>query len=139
MRSAKPPAIATLEEFNFLSPIGLTVSQDRTNRIISPTGGYTLLLDLEHASKWTPRGWLPDGALVRGEQQLYLRQPGYGTSYLSGKIQIEELMAERALQLGDEFTIGRFFDEFFHAGVIPVTLARWEMTGTQDPILGGGG
>jgi uncharacterized protein (DUF885 family) len=93
---------------------------------------------VEHASTWTPRGWLPDGALVRGEQQLYLRQPGYGTSYLSGKIQIEELLAERALQLGDEFSIGRFFDEFFDVGVIPVTLVRWAMTGTRDPILTGG-
>jgi len=36
----------------------------------------------DFASRWTPRGWLPDGALVRGEQHLYLRQPGYGTSYL---------------------------------------------------------
>jgi hypothetical protein len=99
---------------------------------------FTMEEAVEHASTWTPRGWLPDGALVRGEQQLYLRQPGYGTSYLSGKIQIEELLAERALQLGDEFSIGRFFDEFFDVGVIPVTLVRWAMTGTRDPILTGG-
>jgi hypothetical protein len=91
---------------------------------------------VEHASTWTPRGWLPDGDLVRFEQQLYLRQPGYGTSYLSGKIQLEELMAEQALQLGDDFTVGRFFDELFDTGVIPLTLTRWEMTGTRDPILG---
>ena len=96
---------------------------------------FTMEEAVEHAMQWTPRGWLPDGALVRGEQHLYLRQPGYGTSYLSGKIQIEELMAERALQLGDDFTIRRFFDEFFAAGVIPVALARWEMTGTKDEIL----
>ncbi|MDH5591036.1 MAG: DUF885 domain-containing protein, partial [Gemmatimonadota bacterium] len=86
---------------------------------------------VEHAMTWTPRGWLPDGDLVRFEQHLYLRQPGYGTSYLTGKIQIEELMAERALQLGDDFTVGRFFDEFFDAGVIPVALTRWEMTGER--------
>jgi hypothetical protein len=90
---------------------------------------------VEHASTWTPRGWLPDGDLVRFEQQLYLRQPGYGTSYLSGKIQLEELMAEQALQLGDDFTVGRFFDELFDTGVIPLTLTRWEMTGTRAPIL----
>ena len=91
-----------------------------------------------HAMEWTPRGWLPDGDLVRGEQHLYLRQPGYGTSYLTGKIQIEELMAEFALQEGDDFTVGRFFDGFFDAGVIPVVLTRWEMTGEMDPILGDG-
>ncbi len=88
-----------------------------------------------YATEWTPRGWLPDGDLVRNEQHLYLRQPGYGTSYLTGKIQIEELLAERGLQLGDDFTIGRFFDEFFEAGVIPITLTRWEMTGRRNPIL----
>jgi hypothetical protein len=100
---------------------------------------FTMEEAVEHASTWTPRGWLPDGDLVRFEQQLYLRQPGYGTSYLSGKIQMEQLMAERALQLGDEFTVGRFFDEIFDTGVIPFTLTRWEMTGTKDPILEGVG
>jgi hypothetical protein len=44
-------------------------------------------------------------------------------------------MAERALQLGDAFTIGRFFDEFFAAGVIPVSLVRWELTGSRAAIL----
>ena len=96
---------------------------------------FTMEEAVEHAITWTPRGWLPDGDLVRGEQHLYLRQPGYGTSYLTGKIQIEELLAERALQLGGDFTIRRFFDEFFDAGVIPVVLARWEMTGHRDEIL----
>jgi uncharacterized protein (DUF885 family) len=72
---------------------------------------------------------------VRGEQHLYLRQPGYGTSYVTGKIQIEELMAEEALQRGEEFTLKQFFDDFFDAGVIPTVLTRWEMTGAKDPIL----
>ena len=99
---------------------------------------FTMEEAVEHSMKWTPRGWLPDGDLVRGEQHLYLRQPGYGTSYLSGKIQIEELLAERALQLGEDFTVRRFFDEFFDAGVVPVVLTRWEMTGNRDEILDGG-
>ncbi len=87
------------------------------------------------AGRWTPRGWLPDGDLVRGEQHLYLRQPGYGTSYVAGKIQIEELLAEEALQEGEGFTVKGFFDDFYAAGVIPTVLVRWEMTGEKDPIL----
>jgi hypothetical protein len=90
---------------------------------------------VEYAGKWTPRGWLPDGDLVRGEQHLYLRQPGYGTSYVAGKVQIEELLAEEALQEGDAFTVKDFFDDFYAAGVIPTVLVRWEMTGEKDPIL----
>ncbi|MDH3732696.1 MAG: DUF885 domain-containing protein [Gemmatimonadota bacterium] len=96
---------------------------------------FTMEEAVEHAMTWTPRGWLPDGALVRGEQHLYLRQPGYGTSYLTGKIQIEELLAEEALERGDDFTIAQFFDDFFDAGVIPITLTRWQMTGSRDAIL----
>ena len=88
-----------------------------------------------HAMKWTPKGWLPDGDLVRGEQSLYLRQPGYGTSYVTGKIQIEELLAEFAIQEGEEFSVKRFFDAFYDVGVIPIVLTRWEMTGEKDAIL----
>ncbi|MGB5479233.1 MAG: hypothetical protein WBO53_19690, partial [Thermoanaerobaculia bacterium] len=64
-----------------------------------------------------------------------LQQPGYGTSYLTGKALIEDLLAERALQLEDEFVLKDVMEEFFATGVIPVSLIRWEMTGRRDPIL----
>ena len=96
---------------------------------------YDMEEAVAHATDWTPRGWLPDAALVRNEQHLYLRQPGYGTSYLTGKIQIEELMGEWALREGESFSVKRFFDDFFAAGVIPVVLTRWEMTGDIEELL----
>jgi uncharacterized protein (DUF885 family) len=85
------------------------------------------------AAEQTPRGWFrADGDLVLFEQQLYLQQPGYGTSYLTGKALIESLMAEHALQLGDTFILQGFMEEFLASGVIPVSLIRWEMTGNAD-------
>ncbi|MEC8943771.1 MAG: DUF885 family protein, partial [Acidobacteriota bacterium] len=81
-------------------------------------------------------GFLPaDGATIQGEEHFYLTQPGYGTSYIIGKIEIEKLMAERAIQLGNEFTVKRFFNEFLDTGVIPVSLVRWQLTGKKDTIL----
>jgi uncharacterized protein (DUF885 family) len=81
---------------------------------------------------WTPRGWMrPDLDLLGFEQQLYLRQPAYGTSYVTGKYLIDELIAARAKQLGDSFSLRRFFDEFNATGVIPVTLIQWELTGER--------
>ena len=83
--------------------------------------------------EWTPRGWMrPDLDLLGFEQQLYLRQPGYGSSYVTGKSLIDQLIKDRAHQLGDKFTLRRFFDEFIAAGMIPTTLIRWEMTGMTD-------
>jgi uncharacterized protein (DUF885 family) len=94
---------------------------------------------VEQAGRWTPRGWLPEGDLVRFEQHLYLRQPGYGTSYVTGKILIEQILAEVALLHGEAFTMKGFFDAFFDAGVIPLPLVRWELTGVRDSILVGPG
>ena len=82
--------------------------------------------------QWTPRGWMrPDLDLLGFEQQLYLRQPGYGTSYVTGKYLIDELIRERAQQLGDDFSLRRFFDEFNAAGMIPVSLVHWQLTGRK--------
>lgn len=97
-------------------------------------------MSLEEASAFasanTPRGWLSmDGQLVRDEQHLYLQQPGYGTSYLVGKIEIEKLLADRRAQLGEKFRMKAFMDDFNGRGLIPASLLRWEMTGQKSPEL----
>ncbi len=90
--------------------------------------------------KWTPRGWMsPDLELLGFEQQLYLRKPGYGTSYVTGKHLVEELLADRARQVieenGEEYTLSDFFAEMDDAGVIPVSLICWQLTG-DDSMIG---
>lgn len=90
----------------------------------------TLEQAAEFASANTPRGWLRlEGTTVRGEQHLYLQQPAYGTSYLIGKMQIEALLAERKRQKGDAFAFRAFMDEFEAAGLVPMSLIAWELTG----------
>jgi uncharacterized protein (DUF885 family) len=91
---------------------------------------FTLEQAAQFTSANTPRGWLRlDGNLVRDEQHLYLQQPAYGTSYVVGKIQIEALLAARRRQLGGEFTMKRFMDDFDAAGLVPMSLLHWELTG----------
>ena len=85
--------------------------------------------------EWTPRGWMrPDLDLLHFEQQLYLRQPGYGTSYVTGKSLVDELIKDRSRQLGDDFTLRRFFDEFNAAGMMPMSLVRWQLTGDDSQV-----
>jgi hypothetical protein len=78
---------------------------------------------------WTPRGWMRRDPLLGFEQHLYLRQPGYGASYITGGRLMEETIAERARQLGSQFSIRRVMDEINAAGMIPVSLIYWELTG----------
>jgi hypothetical protein len=96
---------------------------------------FTLEDAVKFAIEWTPRGWLPkDQDTVWFDEKLYLHQPGYGASYVIGKIQLDKLLADRAHQLGDKFSIKQCLDEFFSSGMIPIALTRWEMTGLEDEI-----
>lgn len=94
----------------------------------------TLQQAREFQVTWTPQGWTGDVSLVGFEQQLYLRQPGYGPSYVTGKYLIDRLMMDRSRTLGDGFRIIDFFDTMYAAGMIPVSLIRWQMTGVDDEV-----
>ncbi|HWM29320.1 MAG TPA: hypothetical protein VNQ14_12735 [Woeseiaceae bacterium] len=80
--------------------------------------------------KWTPRGWMGnEPRLLRYEQQLYLRQPGYGTSYITGKLLIDRLLMSRTREMqGQEYSLADFLDELNRAGPIPLTLIHWQLT-----------
>ncbi|MDW3209751.1 MAG: hypothetical protein R8N23_07785 [Reichenbachiella sp.] len=84
-------------------------------------------------SEYTPRGWMKtEKELLLFEQHLYLRQPGYGTSYITGKYLLENAMADvaRLQELkGKLFKTKSFFDELNSIGNIPISLGHWEMTG----------
>lgn len=96
---------------------------------------FTLKEARDFHVKWTPRGWMREDLDLLGfEQLLYLRQPGYGTSYITGKALMDRLIADRARQLGEAFTLEGFFQEVDEVGVIPVSLIRWQLTGEDDAI-----
>jgi hypothetical protein len=96
---------------------------------------YTMKEARDFHVAWTPRGWMREDLDLLGfEQQLYLRQPGYGTSYITGKYLIERLLGERSRQSGSDFTLAGFYEEVDALGVIPVSLIRWQLTGKDDEI-----
>jgi len=99
-------------------------------------------MTMEEAGKvhmeWTPRGWMKtEPELLLFEQHLYLRQPGYGTSYVTGKYLLERTLADYAKQReerGEPFSLREFFDALNATDSIPIALSRWEMTGLGDKI-----
>ncbi len=75
-----------------------------------------------------------DEDVARVDAEIYLREPGYGISYQMGKIQMDQLLADSAMQLGSRFDLREFHDRFLAAGTIPISLIRWEMTGLDDEV-----
>lgn len=96
---------------------------------------FTMKEAADFQVRWTPNDWMsPKPDLLGLEQQLYMRQPGYGSSYVSGKHQIEKLLGEYADMKGEDFTLRDFFGSVNEAGLIPVSLIRWQMTGRDDEV-----
>jgi len=84
--------------------------------------------------RWTPRKWMQrEPELLKFEQHLYLRQPGYGSSYVVGKYLLERLLARATEQkeaANQPFVLRDFFQQVNAIGCIPVTLVEQEMLGT---------
>jgi hypothetical protein len=91
-------------------------------------------------SEYTPRGWMKtEKELLIFEQHLYLRQPGYGTSYITGKYLLERAMAGFAKMKEAQqqpFQVKEFFDQLNAIDCIPISLGHWQMTGDDDDIRG---
>jgi uncharacterized protein (DUF885 family) len=82
-------------------------------------------------AEWTPRNWAKSGdTLTAFEQLLYLRQPGYGSCYITGKLLTDRLITEYSHQqdlAGKPFVLRDFMDRFNNEGMIPILLMEPEM------------
>ena len=82
-------------------------------------------------AEWTPRGWSDaTSRLVGFEQLLYLRQPGYGPSYIVGKAQLDHLLAlasHRAEQDHRPFDNRAAFAAILDSGIVPPAIIEDEV------------
>ena len=84
---------------------------------------------------WIERTPFLDENVARVDAEIYLRRPpGYGLGYMIGMLQMQQLLADRKRQLGDDFVLKEFHDKFMAAGRLPLSLIRWEMTGLDDEV-----
>ncbi len=89
-------------------------------------------IDLAAAGKfhaaWTPRGWSDAASpLVGFEQLLYLRQPGYGASYITGKLALDRLIADASHAEGANFDLRALMARVAAAGIVPVPMIEAEV------------
>jgi uncharacterized protein (DUF885 family) len=100
-----------------------------------------------HSREWTLEDAVkycvanaPHGELLADSHHLWyemattLRGVGHHMLMVVGKVQFMKLFRDRANQLGDDFDLKIFMDEFFSSGSIPISLIRWEMTGYDDEM-----
>jgi len=97
------------------------------------SGEFTLAQAMQYVVDATPNGWFnPKGETLWVDLGIYAHQPGYGTTYLAGKLDFDRIIADVAAAQPGRFRMKTFMDDFFSKGVIPMSLIRWEMTGKTD-------
>ena len=55
-------------------------------------------------------------------------------SYQVGKFEIYKLLRDEMMERGDDFDLRAFHDSLFATGQIPISLARWELTGNDTDV-----
>ena len=115
----------------------------RAARGLGSLYAHANLMSMEEAGKihseYTPRGWMKtEKELLIFEQHLYLRQPGYGTSYITGKYLFENAFAEysRINEKDPNSDLKNFFKKLIDIGNIPMTLFHWELNNDSSVLNG---
>ena len=113
----------------------------RAARGLGSLYAHANLMSMEEAGKihseYTPRGWMKtEKELLIFEQHLYLRQPGYGTSYITGKYLFENALAEfsRLNENDASANLKSFFSKLINIGSILMTLFHWEINNDSSVI-----
>lgn len=91
-------------------------------------------LTISQAADYLARTVPMDGKTAETDAADYVAAPGLGIAYEIGKLQIERMLAERSLQLGDKFNLRDFHDYVWSNGNVPLSLQRWELLGLDDDV-----
>jgi len=89
---------------------------------------------ISQAADYLERSVPMDRRTAEEEAASFSTAPGLAIDYEIGKLQIERLLADRRLQLGDKFKLRDFHDYVWANGNVPLSLQRWELLGLDDDI-----
>ena len=94
-------------------------------------GQFSISQAADYLSRTVPM----DRATAESEAADFATAPGLAIAYEIGKLQIQRMLAERRLQLGDKFNLRDFHDYVWSNGNVPFSLQRWELLGLDDEVM----
>jgi uncharacterized protein (DUF885 family) len=112
--------------YNFMRLRALRVEVD----VKLALGEFTIAQAADYLARTVPM----DRETAEGEAASFSSAPGLAIDYEIGKLQIERMLADRRLQLGDKFNLREFHDYVWSNGNVPLSLQRWELLGVDDDM-----
>jgi uncharacterized protein (DUF885 family) len=110
--------------YNFMRLRALRVEVD----VKLALGEFTIAQAADYLARTVPM----DRKTAEGEAASFSSAPGLAIDYEIGKLQIERMLADRRLQLGDKFNLREFHDYVWSNGDVPLSLQRWELLGVDE-------
>lgn len=93
-------------------------------------GQFTISQAADYLARTVPM----DRTTAESEAADFATAPGLAIAYEIGKLQIQRMMAERRLQLGERFNLRDFHDYVWSNGNVPFALQRWELLSLDDDL-----
>jgi uncharacterized protein (DUF885 family) len=112
--------------YNFMRLRALRVEVD----VKLALGEFTIAQAADYLARTVPM----DLQTAEGEAASFSSAPGLAIDYEIGKLQIERMLADHRLQLGDKFNLRDFHDYIWSNGNVPLALQRWELLGIDDDM-----
>jgi len=113
----------------------------RATRVLVDIGLADGSMTLPQAIKFFQDNAGIDRATAYGEGTRFAMGPGQAIDYLTGKSQIEALLAQAQDRGGAGFSLGAFHDRLLSFGTVPYSTIAWEWLGdrrwidaVRDPI-----
>ena len=96
---------------------------------------FSLQDAIDYVAECAPNDWnIPNGPHAWYEMQTNLRYVGWHMGMVIGKLSMNQLIAERIRRQKEDFTYKEFFNDFFAAGIIPISLVEWHLTGDDKSM-----
>ena len=96
---------------------------------------FSLQDAIDYVAECAPNDWnIPNGPHAWYEMQTNLRYVGWHMGMVIGKLSMNQLIAERIRKQKEDFTYKEFFNDFFAAGIIPISLVEWHLTGDDKSM-----
>ncbi len=143
-----PDDVELLEGSNWLAPVGMTITRDRSDDLLNPRQGYRVLLDVEHAAPWTSSDFRYDRVVAEGSRYAPVGRAVFATRVRGGWVGAGGFA--QAVNLGSSLEIVHPQKRFYSGGANSVRgfaqsrlgprvlFSQPEALLSPDPELGGG-
>ena len=111
-----------------ISRLGMLSNESlRASRLVVDTGIHVMHWNRQQAIDYLTQHTALSENIIEGEVDRYIMLPGQATSYMLGKLEIENLRQLAQEKLGNRFDIRQFHNQVLKNGVVTLPMLRMQI------------